>query len=451
VTGIPAAEWRRKTVHVGAGLFAFLLPLLTWRQAALAALAAFAFNLFLLPRVGGRALLRDEEAGRTHSPGILLYPGVVLALILLFRDRLEVAAAGWAFLAFGDGAATLAGRALAGPRLPWNREKSAAGFGAFVLFGGAAATLLDGLFRQGVPPAGEVACVFAAALVAAAVESLPFELNDNVLPPLVGAGALAALLSALPGWPAFVAGGAAGRALAGLAINAAAASLAGAFGIVRPSGAVAGFAFGSVVYAFGGPPAYALLWAFFLAGTLATRFGRMRKEAMGKAEEAGGRRGAANVFANVAVGAFGVAMAALTPGNAAAWRLAAAAAFATALMDTMGTEVGQAIRTPTVLLPDFRRVPPGTDGAVSVAGTAAGLAAAALFAAVAAGLAWIGPFPALVIVVVAAAAGTVVESLLGREGAPWRVSNGHVLNALNTLAGALFALLLSPLAGGGAA
>ncbi len=120
---------------------------------------------------------------------------------------------------------------------------------------------------------------------------------------------------------------------------------------------------------------------------------------MGKAEEAGGRRGAANVFANVSVAAFCVAIAALAPGSAAAWRLAAAAALATALMDTMGTEVGQAIRTPTVLLPDFRRVPPGTDGAVSVAGTAAGLAAAALFAAAAVGLSWIGPFPAAALVV----------------------------------------------------
>ena len=450
MTRIPAAEWRRKGVHVGSGLFAFLLAVLSWRQAALAALAALAFNVVLLPRVGGRVLLRDGEAGRTHSPGIVLYPGVVLVLILLFRDRLEIAAAGWAFLAFGDGAATLLGMALGGPRLPWHRGKSAAGLAAYVLVGGASATLLYALVRGSVPTAGEVACVFGAALAGAAVESLPCELNDNILSPLAGAGTLAALLSALPGWPAFVAGGGAERALVGPAINAAVASLAGALRVVRPSGAVAGFAFGSAVWAFGGPPAYALLWTFFLAGTLATRFGRKRKEAMGKAEEAGGRRGAANVFANVSVAAFGVAMAALTPGSAAAWRLAAAAALATALMDTMGTEVGQAIRTPTVLLPDFRRVAPGTDGAVSVAGTAAGLAAAALLAVAAAGLSWIGSFAAVALVVGAAAAGTVVESLLGREGAPWRVSNGHVLNFLNTLAGALVALLLAPLAGGAA-
>ena len=121
--------------------------------------------------------------------------------------------------------------------------------------------------------------------------------------------------------------------------------------------------------------------------------------------------------------------------------LAAAAAFATALMDTVGTEVGQALKTPTVLLPDFRRVPPGTDGAVSIGGTLAGLVAALLLAPSAPVSVSTGPRRPDV--VTAAFAGTVVESLLGREGAPWRVTNGHVLNFFNTLAGAALALLLA--------
>jgi uncharacterized protein (TIGR00297 family) len=113
-------------------------------------------------------------------------------------------------------------------------------------------------------------------------------------------------------------------------------------------------------------------------------------------------------------------------------------------MDTVGTEVGQAVRTPTVLLPDLRRVPPGTDGAVSIAGTLAGLAAAGFLAAVAVDLHVSTPRGALVILL-AATFGTVVESLLGRAGAPWRVTNGHVLNFYNTIAGAAAALALASL------
>jgi uncharacterized protein (TIGR00297 family) len=116
-------------------------------------------------------------------------------------------------------------------------------------------------------------------------------------------------------------------------------------------------------------------------------------------------------------------------------------------MDTVGTEVGQAVASPTVLLPDLRRVPPGTDGAVSVAGTAAGLAGAALLAA--AGVAsFLLTTCAAFAVAFAACLGTVVESLLGRAGAPWRISNGHVLNFVNTLAGAACAPALLAVLGG---
>ena len=100
------------------------------------------------------------------------------------------------------------------------------------------------------------------------------------------------------------------------------------------------------------------------------------------------------------------------------------------------------IRSATVLLPDFRRVPPGTDGAVSVAGTLAGLLGASLLAAAAAFMGWIGG-AGVAVAVGAATAGTVVESLLGRDRAPWRISSGHVLNFVNTLVGAGTALLLA--------
>ncbi len=222
--------------------------------------------------------------------------------------------------------------------------------------------------------------------------------------------------------------------LAALGINVAVGVIALALRLVRPSGALAGALLGTVVLAFGGMPLYLSLWIFFGVGTLATRLHRARKEAIGKAEEKGGRRGAANVLANVSVAAFCALVAGLAP-KGDVFRLAAAAALATALMDTVGTEVGQAIVSPTALLPDLRRVPPGTDGAVSVAGTLAGLAAAAVLAA--AGFATtLLTARGAVAVVLAACLGTVLESLLGRAGAPWRVSNGHVLNFVNTLAGA---------------
>lgn len=430
-------ELKRKSLHVAMGLFALLLRDLSWRQAALCALAAFAFNLLLLPRLGGRALHRENDAARGWPLGILVYPLVVLLLILFFRDRLAIAAAGWAYLAFGDGSATLAGMLLGGPRLPWNRGKSVAGSAAFVLFGGLAAAGLFSFVERRPATRGELLALLAGAVAAALFESLPSEVDDNILAPLAGTAALAALLPADLGRLDL----ALPRLLPALAVNVAAPALALALRAIRPSGAVAGGLLGAALWVFGGPGLYALLWLFFLLGTATTRLGKARKEAMGKAEEAGGRRGAANALAN-GLGPLFFALVAAVRDPSWPWLLAAAAGLATAAMDTVGTEVGQTVGGATVLLPDFKRVPPGTEGAVSLAGTAAGLFAALAMGAAGAALKLYPPAGALA-VAAGAFAGTTVESLLGRSGAPWRVTNGHVLNLYNTVAGALVALAVA--------
>ncbi len=433
---LTGSEAARKALHVGMAGFALLLPSLTWGAALMAAGFAVLFNAFLLPRVAPY-FLRKEEAESRFSLGIALYPLVVLLLLLLFRRNLPVVAAGWGYLAFGDGFASICGLMLSGPRLPWNPRKTFSGFLGYVVFGFLGASLLYGFLSSRVPSSSELICLFAGALAGAAVESLPSELDDNLLPPLVGAAVLACLLFTRAGWPLVLEPGALAGGLVALGINVAVSAAALALRIVRPSGALLGALFGTVVLALGGAPLYLSLWVFFGVGTFATRFHGARKEAIGKAEAEGGRRGAANVLANVSVAAFCALVAGLAP-RGDVFRLAAAAALATALMDTVGTEVGQAVASPTALLPDFRRVPPGTDGAVSVAGTLAGFAAAAVLAA--AGFAtFLVTARGAVAVVLAACFGTVLESLLGRAGAPWRVSNGHVLNFVNTLAGAVAA------------
>jgi len=444
MTRLPREEALRKAVHVGMAGFALLLRVLTWQQAAVAAGVVLVANVTLLPRAAPHVLRMDERA-RRFSVGIALYPLVVLLLIITFRRNLPVAAAGWGTLAFGDGFATIAGVTLGGPRLPWNSKKSFSGSLGYLILGFLGAAFLYGFVAARVPSGWELGCLLAAALAGAAVESLPSELDDNVLPPLVAAAVLALLLPCRAGaLDALEPAGLLGFAAA-LGINVAIAGLAAALRVVRPSGALLGALLGTLVLGFGGAGLYLLLWIFFLGGTLATRFRRARKEAMGKAEARGGRRGAANVLANVSVPAFCAVVAGLGP-HGDALRLSAAAALATALMDTVGTELGQAVASPTVLLPDLRRVPPGTDGAVSVAGTLAGLSAAALLA-WAGVLAFVFTGAGAAVVVLAAFLGTILESLLGRAGAPWRVSNGHVLNFVNTLAGAAAAPPLAALLG----
>src|SRR3989442_4945627 len=99
---LTAAEAKRKLVHMGVGGFALLLRFMTWRQAALMAVAAFFFNWHALPRLGGRGLWREGDHRPGQPPGIPLYslPGV--APLLLFHHEPWEAAGGLGLLRIRD-------------------------------------------------------------------------------------------------------------------------------------------------------------------------------------------------------------------------------------------------------------------------------------------------------------------------------------------------------------
>ncbi|HEY0784113.1 MAG TPA: hypothetical protein VGE98_16770, partial [Thermoanaerobaculia bacterium] len=182
-------ELLRKLTHVSMGLFAFALRSLGPFWGAVLAASALAFNLFLLPRIGGKKLWRDHEHDAGGALGIVLYPLAVLLLILVFYRWLEIAAATWGILAFGDGMATVVGLSLGGSKLPWNRRKSWAGSAAYVAFGAVAAAVLLVWTAPAQGRAYEwgfaLAIATAAALLAAAIESLPNGLDDNLSVPLL--------------------------------------------------------------------------------------------------------------------------------------------------------------------------------------------------------------------------------------------------------------------------
>ena len=115
------SENARQWVHVGSGAFAFLLRALTWWEAAAMAARGAGVQRCRAAAIGGRRLYRPDDRARGFPLGILLYPLAVLLLILAFPSRLDIAAPAWAILAFGDGAATLVGRAQsADGAWPWN-------------------------------------------------------------------------------------------------------------------------------------------------------------------------------------------------------------------------------------------------------------------------------------------------------------------------------------------
>ncbi len=441
------SEMLRKVTHMSMGLFAFAVGWLGPLWSAVLAATALVFNLFLLPRIGGRRLYREHELSAGSSVGIVLYPLAVLILILVFCRKLEVAAAMWGILAFGDGMASVAGITLGRTKLPWNPRKSWAGTIAFALFGGISAAALLVWTARWTP--GEYTWLFAcvvcgaAAILAALLESLPQGLDDNIGVPLVSGLFLLGLVLTQGHWDDFLAAdGLHLRLGMGILVNAVLAGAAFKARTVDMSGVVAGFLVGLTIYLFLDWEGYLLLLSFFVIGSACTKFGYKTKAAHKIAQEAGGRRGARNALANAGVATACALFAAVT-GHPVLFGLAFAGAFATAASDTASSEIGQVLGRRTFLLTTFRPVPRGTEGAVSLEGTLAGVIASLVIGALGAlgGLyPWIGVVP----VVVAAFVGTTFESLVGAALEKRQLLDNEALNFLNTLVGALVAAAFSP-------
>jgi len=423
---------------------ALLLPLVTWPQAAFGALLAALLIRYLLPQLDldlaknlpAEALLERPAIQMSGWTGLNLYPLSVLTLILIFRHHLEVAAAAWALMALGDGAAAVAGQTLRSRPLPWNPAKTTAGFAAFVLVGTPAALALA-LWTNPALPAGKASVISVlAALLGAAVESAPIALDDNLTVPLATAGfvfcawltARSALDSNLPYLGV--------RLILAVAVNVIFALIALRVKAASRSGAALGFVLGVLVYLGWGWKSFLILFAFFLLGSAATRLGYAEKLARGVAEHRGGARSWREALANVGPGAF-FAVLVITTHHQSAFLTAFVACFAEAAGDTVSSEIGQWLAADAYLITNFRRVRAGENGALSLVGSAAGLLAAGLIAALAWGLGLVSAEGAA-IAVAAAAAGNLADSLLGatieRQGL---MTNGVVNFTATTLAGAL--------------
>jgi uncharacterized protein (TIGR00297 family) len=439
------SERARQWVHIGSGLFALLLRFLIWWQAAALAATALAFNLFLLPRIGGRTLYRPVDHARGFPLGIVLYPLSVLLLILVFETRLDIVAAAWAVLAFGDGFATLAGQRIGGRQIPWNREKTIAGTTAFVVCGGLGGIALAWWTRPAVVPPPPMLFVvvapFLAAVAAALVETLPVRLDDNISVPFTAAAALwyASLMTTAAAAAASV------TVLAQLpwaiGVNAVVAWLGYRARTVSRSGTISGALIGIVIYAAGGWRAWVLLFATFFVAAAASRFGVKRKVLLGIEEERGGRRGAGNAFANCGIAAFAAVAAVTTTHHTAAW-LAFVAALTAGGSDTVASEIGKAWGKSTFLVTNLGRVKPGTPGAMSLEGTTAGVVAAFGLALMAVALGQITT-TMIVAVVGGATVGALVESVLAAALEGPGILNNDMLNFINTAVAAAVALAIA--------
>lgn len=401
---------------------------------ALAALAAFAvtdgplFELFALPG--------DRQVGRLHGLMSFALAATGLALLLpVFGMPPSVFVATLLVVGYGD----------LGRRLVATRSKETMVLTAgFVVAGFLAAVagqfvVLSIEGTLGVTTLPRTLFVAASgALLAALLYAVFVERDDPLV--MLSVALLLWLFTDLTvpvGWP---------QVLVGLGVTLAFGYASYALQTASVPGMLTGVFLGLLTVVLGGWGWFAILIAFFGIGGLSTKFRYDEKAARGVAEQRGGARGSGNVLGNSAAALVAVLLFAASPKlglSGDVLRYAFAGSVATALSDTLSSEIGGLYDSPR-LLTTLEPVPPGTDGGVTWQGEVAGATGAVVVALLGYLLLDVDGSGALVIVL-AGLVGMTADSLLGATVEGGRLGNQAVnflATAVGAIAGAVLALAL---------
>jgi len=234
------------------------------------------------------------------------------------------------------------------------------------------------------------------------------------------------------------------RVVVALVVTSAFGWVSRALGATSVAGMLTGVFLGLLAVVLGGYGWFVVLVAFFAVGSLSTKFRYDQKADRGVAEPNDGARGTGNVLGNSAAALIALLLYAAhahVPLSDAVFLYAYAGSVATALADTLSSEVGGLFDDPR-LVTTLERVEPGTDGAVTWQGEVAGLAGTAVIAGLSTGVFGLVGAAGAAVVVGAGVVGMTADSVAGATVEGHRLGNQGV-NFLATLSGGVAGGLLA--------
>jgi uncharacterized protein (TIGR00297 family) len=366
-------EFTRKFVHMATGVLVALSVYFIhnkWPMVALGIVFALV-NYFAIEH----GWLKGMHHTHRRSYGTVFYPLSFVILVLLLWDHYRlVFICAILIMALADAMAAIVGENLKQPRMfhvGFDRKSvqgSVTMFLVSMLIVFIALLLADPL-QNILIPLWTAAVV---ALFATACEMVSYQGSDNLTVPLGSALVLHYLLThpVHDGW-VFTLGMV-------LALVVALVSYRAQF--LTISGTVAVFILGSMIFGIGRWPFSVPIMTFFILSSLLSKLGKNRKRKYAGLIEKGGARDLWQVAANG--GLAGLVLLCWYVWPHPVWFLLFVASLAAVTADTWSTEIGMLSRHQPRFILNFRPVPPGTSGGITLLGTSGAFLGSAILAGV---------------------------------------------------------------------
>lgn len=205
------------------------------------------------------------------------------------------------------------------------------------------------------------------------------------------------------------------------------------------AGAITGVVIAALIFIGSGYAGIVMLAAFFIFGTIATSWKKQKKIQLKPPNDQSTKRKAGQVFANGGVVAITGLLAFILPIHAELLRLMMATSLASAMADTLSSELGMVYGRRFYNIITRKRDTKGLDGVISLEGTLIGIVGSVLIATIyAIGFGWNVSF---LYIIIAGTIGNLSDSVLGALFERRHYIGNDMVNFLNTFIAALAALL----------
>lgn len=379
----------RKIVHIATGVFTFFAPCFFKEKFYPALIPALfiPFNIFAT-RFGWLSSLHavdnaQQDSRSSLNYGTVYFPIAFLLLVWVCWDwNVWILQTSMLVLGLGDAAAALVGERVRNPhQYKFSTVKSLEGslamfvvsflvlYGCLMLFKTTSAVLSQ--FSSNAL----IALAFSLALIATAAESLVSGGQDNLTVPF----SIAFFLAVLERYGAPMLQ----QIVIGVGISFMFARLSFGLKFLNGSGAVCTFLLAATIFSIGGVVWTIPILTFFFLSSILSKVGKARKKQFDLIFEKGSQRDMGQVIANGGVGWILMMAYPFLPNEP--WRelfyFGYLGTMAAVQADTWSTEIGTMIRNPKpVSIVNFKPVPPGTSGGITLIGTSGALLGALVIA-----------------------------------------------------------------------